>query len=299
MSAVVPPRVVLVTRETELELLLARHGTRAQAEFVLRGRGRSLGPVEQADQQQRLGVHAVLEAVPRTWRMSRVTRSDLPRFLFEPDDTIVAVGQDGLVANVAKYLDGQPVLGVNPSPELFEGVLVPLPPAAVADLLPAAAERRVSCEHRAMVEVMLDDGRQLRALNEIYLGHRSHQSARYLLNLEGRCERQSSSGLIVATGTGSTGWARSIARERAHVLRPPDPEERRLSFFVREAFPSVATEVGLTAGQIREDEELVAISQMSEGVLFGDGLEDDRLAFEWGSRASLKLSDRRLELVAA
>lgn len=42
-------------------------------------------------------------------------RGDLDRFLFEPDDIVLALGQDGLVANVAKYLDGQPVIGSNPS----------------------------------------------------------------------------------------------------------------------------------------------------------------------------------------
>ena len=41
-------------------------------------------------------------------------RGDLDRFLFEPDDLVVIVGQDGLVANVSKYLDGQPVVGINP-----------------------------------------------------------------------------------------------------------------------------------------------------------------------------------------
>ena len=43
---------------------------------------------------------------------------------FGPEDVIIAVGQDGLVANVAKYLDGQPVVGVNPDPQRNPGVLV-------------------------------------------------------------------------------------------------------------------------------------------------------------------------------
>jgi len=59
----------------------------------------------------------VLGAIPSDWRRARVDRADLDRFLFEPEDVVVAVGQDGLVANVAKYLTGQPVIGCNPDPK--------------------------------------------------------------------------------------------------------------------------------------------------------------------------------------
>ena len=40
------PRVVLVHRHTELEELLARHGTRGQAAFYLRTRGRRIEDLE-------------------------------------------------------------------------------------------------------------------------------------------------------------------------------------------------------------------------------------------------------------
>ena len=50
---------------------------------------------------------------------------------------MVAVGQDGLVANVAKYLDGQPVIGVDPEPGRNPGVLVRHTAGAVAGLLAA------------------------------------------------------------------------------------------------------------------------------------------------------------------
>jgi hypothetical protein len=49
--------------------------------------------------------------------------TDLDRFLLDPEDIVVAVGQDGLVANVAKYVQDQPVIGVNPEPDRNPGVL--------------------------------------------------------------------------------------------------------------------------------------------------------------------------------
>jgi NAD kinase len=293
-----PPRVVMVTRESEYELLLARHGTRAQAEFFLKTQGQSIDPVLRRHQRLALALDRVNSVIPPAWRRQRLLRADLDRFLFEPDDTIVVVGQDGLVANTAKYLHGQPVLGINPNREEYDGVLVPFPPDAAADLLAPAVERRARTQSRTMVQARLGDGQTLLALNEVFVGARTHQSARYRIQWCEREERQSSSGIIVASGTGATGWAKSINRERRLALALPAPTDALLAFFVREAFESVATHTGITEGLLRPGDRLTVISEMNEqGVLFADGIEKDTLVFDWGVSATLSLADRRLELV--
>lgn len=292
------PRVVIVTRETEYELLLVRHGTRGQASFFLSSRGQSLDLAVERHQRFERALHSVSGAIPSDWRRSRVGRRDLSRFLFEPDDTIIVVGRDGLVANVAKYLAGQPVLGVNPDPAENVGVLVPFPPEAVADLLPRTVTRAVRTQSRTMVEARFADGQTLVALNEIFIGARTHQSARYRLAFRGTEERHSSSGVIVTTGTGATGWALSIQRERERQLPLPASEDRSLAFFVREAFPSVATGTSLTEGALDEGDTLTITSEMNEhGVLFGDGVEEDSLAFDWGITAEIGIAARSLQLV--
>ena len=110
------------------------------------------------------------------------------------------------MANVAKYLDGQPVVGVNPDPDRNPGVLVRHPADHVRSLLLAIAAGRAPIERRAMVEVATDDGQTLRALNEIFIGHPAHQSAKYAIEIDEEVEHHSSSGVLVGTGTGSTGW---------------------------------------------------------------------------------------------
>jgi NAD kinase len=124
MAKTTLPRVVVVTRPSEYEQLLAEHGTRGQAEFFLRTRGRDIADVEARHELFIKARDAVVAAIPRQWRRGMAVRTDLDRFLFEADDVIVAVGQDGLIPNVAKYLHGQPVIGINPDPQLYEGVLV-------------------------------------------------------------------------------------------------------------------------------------------------------------------------------
>lgn len=291
------PRVVVAFRPTEWEHLLDRHATAGQARFFLQTRDRDVEEVLFRHQQQREAITQVERAIPQTWRRTQISRADFAGFLFEPEDIVVAVGQDGLVPNLAKYLSGQPVVGVNPDASRFEGVLVRFTPEQVREVLNAITEDDAPIEERTMVNAYLDDGQQLSALNEIFVGHRSHQSARYLLKSGEDTERQSSSGLIIATGTGSTGWARSISIERQSTLPLPLPTERRLSFFVREAWPSVVTGNRLTQGSLQGSGQLVIVSEMSEGVAFGDGIEADRLGFDWGQTITVGLAPQVLRLV--
>lgn len=292
------PRAVLVTRATIYEQLLARHGTRQQAAFFLQTRQQSVEQVEAQHQQFQRAMQTVLQAIPVDWRRTRVDRGDLDRFLFEPSDIVIALGQDGLVANTAKYLDGQPVIGLNSSPDHYEGVLVPLQTNVIDQALAAVAAGRGDFEERAMVEAELEDGQKLRALNELFVGHQSHQSARYEIRWSGDAEQQSSSGLIVSTGTGSTGWARSIRRERDSQLSLPNPCEPRLAFFVREAWPSVDTGIDIAEGSLNASQQLEVVSRMNDGgVIFGDGVEDDRIEFNWGRRVRITLSESKLRLL--
>ncbi|MCC6557961.1 MAG: NAD(+)/NADH kinase [Polyangiaceae bacterium] len=297
MSAAGVPRIVIVTRPSDRDSLLARHGTREQARFFLERRGESMAEVDARHARLDAALAAVSRAIPLRWRRSRIDRADLCRFVFEPGDVIVAVGQDGLVANVAKYLSGQLVVGVNPDPGFHEGVLVPHRPERAAKLIEAAALGRCEVEARTMVEARLDDGQRVLALNEVFAGHRTHQSARYRLRSGAHAERHSSSGVIVSTGTGATGWARSIHRQRRSELVLPRPSDARLAFFVREAFPSVVTGADLVEGSLGEGDALEIVSEMNDGgVLFGDGIEEDRIDFAFGTRATVRVAEERLRL---
>lgn len=300
MSGALAPRAVVVRRPTEYELLIQQHGTRSQAAFYLDRQGQKLDDVDARHQHVERALSVVRAGIPLSWRNVNLLRSDLDRFVFEDKDIIVPVGQDGLVANVAKYLDGQYVVGINPDPNAYEGVLVPHQPEAVADLLNDCANGRARTESRTMVEATLDDGQRLLALNEIFVGHHSHQSARYRIAVGSAEERQSSSGMIVSTGTGATGWARSINQERNGIVPLPKPEDRSIAFFVREAFPGSGFETKTTYGLIKQNEHLKVTSEMNVGgVLFGDGIEEDSMEFLWGSIATIAIGKERLQLVRA
>ena len=292
------PRAVVVHRRTEYEELLAHHGTRGQAEFFLRTRGRDIREVEARHEAVQAALASVAAAIPVDWRRGSVERADLSRFLFAPDDVVVVVGQDGLVANVAKGLDGQPVIGVDPEPGVNPGVLVPHRAEAFPAVLAAVAAGTATVEPRTMAEAVADDGQRLVALNEVYVGHPTHQSARYRLTTpDGAEERQSSSGVLAGTGTGATGWCRSAWQERRSGLALPGPADRALYWCVREAWPSPATGTAHTEGVVGADGSLALTAETEGLVVFGDGIESDRLLLAWGQRVTVRVAATALRLV--
>ena len=132
-----------------------------------------------------------------------------------------------------------------------------------------------------MVQASVDDGQVLMALNEIYIGQPTHQTARYTLTIgdgttDGITERQASSGLIVCTGTGATGWGRSTWLERHSSIDLPAPTEGRLAWFVREAWPSPVTGVNCTEGVVSHGQSVGLVAESDRLVAFGDGIESER-----------------------
>lgn len=286
-------RVVLVSRLSALDELTRRHGTRMQAAFHAKARGLSLDQLERDHAALGASIDALSAAIPARWRRASIQRADLSRFVFEPADIIVCVGPDGLVANTAKYLEGQPVIATNP---LGKGPLTAhSTESAVKALL---STDTLPTETRALVEASIDGRPVLKALNEIYLGHRTHQSARYTIHFGDVRAQHISSGVIVSTGTGATGWAGSIASDIGHIDTLPKPTERSLAFFVRELWALGSRRNALTLGRIAERANLVVTSEMNEGgVLFGDGIEEDCVDFGWGTCATLSVAAQALRLV--
>ncbi|MFJ5268792.1 hypothetical protein [Streptomyces sp. NPDC088358] len=292
------PRVVLVHRTTEYEELVARHGTHGQAAFFLTSRGRDIEEVAERGRRNRRALAEVAAAVPLTWRQARVERGDLDRFLFGPEDVVVVVGQDGLVANVAKYLSGQPVIGIDTDPGRNPGVLVRHRPRDAGALLASAHGGRA--DELTMVEAIADDTQRLLALNEIYLGAAGHQTARYRLGLDeygGAVEPQASSGVLVGTGTGASGWLRSVWQGRGGELPLPRPTDERLIWFVREAWPSPVTGTSLVAGELGASARLSLTVESDRLIAFGDGMEGDAVELVWGQTVRVGVADVRLRLV--
>ena len=112
--------------------------------------------------------------------------------------------------------------------------------------------------------------------------------------------------LVVGPDRGDVGTERdrvpgraSIARARRQDVALPAPGSPELVFFVREAFPSVATGTSLTGGVVGAGASLGVRSEMNDGgVAFGDGIEDDHIDFHWGQEVTVRAAEAPLLLVA-
>lgn len=304
MKRLTERKIVLVIRETRLANLRARFATNSQAKFYVSRLGQDFGDYEREEVNYRSAIATAQEALSAAGRVQIVDRKLLSNFVFGPEDIVVVLGQDGLVANTLKYAGDQPLIGVNPDPSRWDGKLLPF---RVNDLTKVAAETFAGKRPVCLVDmahVTLNTGTELFAVNDLFIGVRGHSSARYRITAGGKSEDHSSSGVIVSTGLGSTGWYRSLMTGAAVIAGVKVPETAfawdsgELRFTVREPFPSKTTGTGIVTGKVTRKSPLTIESYMGEGgVIFSDGIESDFLEFNSGTKATIGLAQRRGRLV--
>lgn len=305
-------RVIVIRRRTALDELLLRHHSRGQLAFYLERRGESIAALEAAHVAEEAAVAAVLAAIPSQIPHEMVPRELLPTYLFREHDLVIVVGRDGLVANAAKYLPQQPILGVNADAAQYDGILVRFAPPDVRRALRAALADDVPTDTLTLAEATTSDGQKLLAVNEVFVGRRDHVSARYTICVGDAREPQSSSGVLIATGVGCSGWMRSVMTGALAVAAPAavshaplQPlrwplrwDARALRFAVREPFPSRATDTGIVYGDIAQDDAITITSAMPDGgVIFADGVAEDAIAFTAGMSVVVQVSNHTAALL--
>jgi hypothetical protein len=308
---IIQEKIVLITRPSRLAGLKRRFSTRSRARFYVEHLHADFKDYESEDEQYDRSVKEATEHLRAFRRVQVIDRSYLPNFLFGPRDIVVALGQDGLVANTLKYLEGQPLLGVNPDVKRWDGLLLPFQVNDLPKIMPQVVAGKRPLKSVTMAEARLNTQQVFYAVNDFFIGAKSHISARYEIRHGTRREQHSSSGVIVSTGLGSTGWLRSIltgsqiiasaSHGRPPVLdkyKPVPWDARHLLFSVREPFPSKNSQAGLIFGQVTADSPLKLTSQMAEnGVIFSDGIESDFAEFNSGASATIHPSQRHGILV--
>ena len=298
-------KIVVVTKKTPLEELIERYNTRDQAKFYLEHLGADFGRYEAQHENYVRAKNQLQETLPRGVRAQWIEREILPTFQFGDADLVAALGPDGLVVNLAKYLRGQTVGAFNPDPPNIDGVLLPFRVEHAPALWRRAQSGDLAVTNVTMARAQTSDGQKLLAVNDLFLGAGTHVAARYKISHRGRSEAQISSGVIVSTGAGSTGWRRSIVCGAHKLCGEATGENQyrfaldaaRLEFCVREPFESLASGADLVAGTIKRGETLDLVSQMPQGgVIFGDGVTEDFIEWNAGVEVKVGVADEVLRL---
>lgn len=297
-------KIIVVTRQTRMQELVARFNTKAQARFYLKHSGADYEDYEAEDEAYHRTLERASKHLDFGLKLQYVDRRLISNFLFSDKDIVVVIGQDGLVANVAKYAPGKPIIGVNPDPSRFDGILVPTQVGMLRNSLYEVASGNAKLTPVTLAEVTLNDGQRLLAFNDFFIGAQTHVSARYRIEFQSLCETQSSSGIIISTGAGSTGWLSSLFNMAAGInevfgggAKKIEPlhlswSSPDLVFVVREPFASKQSQARIIGGILHAGQELHLESRMpAGGTIFSDGVESDFLQFNSGSLASIRKAE--------
>jgi NAD kinase len=295
-------QVIVVRSKTQLELLIERFNTKAQAEFYLDRSGGDFQRIQQEHDLFYTALNSLNKLLHNVERSKVIDKSFLPNYLFSAKDLVIGIGQDGLIANIAKYVKGQPIVGINPNPSIYDGVLLPYGTLSLSrfkEILNGEYDQNSV----TMAKARFNDGQELLAFNDFFIGAKSHTSARYTLNYNGTEECQSSSGIVVSTGAGSTGWMSSIVNMvngigRGHAVLSLQPEEDKLLFAVREPFISKRSGAEICSGLLEKNQVLKIESEMvSDGLVFSDGIIADFVDFNVGMSVEFSVAAERANLV--
>ena len=301
-------KVVIVTRKTRLNDLIYKYNTMEQAKFYIEHMGADFSDYVNEDKRYQEAVAEVMEVSEKYARVQRIDREFLPNMIFGENDIVIAVGQDGLVANTLKYLDGQPLIGVNPDISRWDGMLLPFESGEVEQILLKVIGGNHQLREITMAKAKTQDGQTMLAVNDLFVGQKTHVSARYDITWNRKTEYQSSSGIIISTGLGSTGWYRSIMTQAAGIAgefgrgnfkcEGMSWDEDKLIFVVREPFPSCSTQTEIIYGTLAKTDTFKILSKMpGNGVVFSDGIESDAIEFNAGTEITIQIARKKGILV--
>lgn len=301
---------ILVKKKTRLEMLIERFNTSAQAKFYIERSGGDFDDYEREHTQFHQSLASVQRQLSRLLKNKIVEQNFLPAFLFNDKQVVIVVGQDGLVANTAKYVNGIPIIAVNPDIERYDGVLLPFNSDNFITAVEKVMVQQFNTHTATLAEAHLNDGQRLLAFNDLFIGASSHVSARYRITYQQQTEEHSSSGIIVSTPAGSTGWLSSVFNMSFAIQQFIEPRscekptallhDNQLMFAVREPFQSKQTQTKLVAGILTGHATLQVESLMPvNGVIFSDGIESDFLQFNSGAVATIGIAPEQAVLVTA
>ncbi len=191
---------------------------------------------------------------------------------FRNRDLVVSLGGDGTILKSARCIvDNTPLLSVK-SDSYSSGSLCTIDSSRFEEALDRILKGDLRIEKWTRAEGATTD-MWLLALNELYIGHKfSSGMARYELSFRDKVDDQMSSGVVVSTGTGSTGWYANLLNSEGPFPRTSE----ELKFCVREYKKDAGYKQ--TKGTIRRGETLLLRSNMNlDGCIILDGDSEKQL----------------------
>lgn len=304
-------KLVIVTRPTRLDSLIEKFNTKDQAKFYIEHLGSDFTDYQSEHDTYYRELDKLVSSLNEFGQIQILDWNYLPNYLFGANDLVVTIGQDGLVANTLKYLDNQLLIGINSDKNRWDGILSVFSASQAKKTAARALNNLAKIQEITKAKIELSDNQVLYAVNDFFVGVNNHSSARYEILYNGNREYQSSSGIIISTPLGSSGWMRSVIAGASSISSIVNKTQNNaasklnaqwndnlLHFAVREPFPSNTTKTSIVFGDVSPSQPLYIESKMGErGIIFSDGVQKDYLNFNYSVKAKISIADKKGKLV--
>ena len=221
-------------------------------------------------------------------------REKLSKNLFRGKDMIIAVGGDGTFLMASHYvLDDTPMLGVNSDPKFKEGFFMKADKADFRNNLRKIINGKCRIRKLHRLEAYIG-GKKIPdlALNEFYIAAAiPYHTARYHISINGKKERQKSSGILVSTAAGSYAWAKSCGGKQLPVFSD------NFEYVVREPyFGRTAAKCKLAMGILKKTQEVLIEFEFGKGVIMADSTSTE-YKFPASKKVRVRLSNKPVSVI--
>lgn len=190
-------------------------------------------------------------------------RHEAQSFIFRADDVIVILGDDGAFVNIAKLLQDQMVITVATATKHC-GRLMKFTTSTFEAHAPNLFTGKSAFTRVSIARAETSLGHTCEAVNDFYVGRADLRSSRYAI-LRDTFADQVSSGVIISTGTGSTGWEKS-ARATDRNYEERELCDETLNVYTRELCH------GTNFGVISGTDEITFRSNDNDTRIIADGV---------------------------
>ncbi len=220
-------------------------------------------------------------------------RDRLSKAQFQNKDLVIAVGGDGTFLRAAHFVGKQMLFGVNADVKNKEGFFMKSDKTDFERKLKRIMQNELRIKNLPRLEAYINNKKiETFALNEFFIGSRKpYQSAKYVIQINGKKERQKSSGILITTPSGSYAWAKSCCKKTMPL------NSKKFQFVVREPYEgNIFKNYKLKHGLLDKNQKISIVSEMLDGILVADSVSKE-YSLKNGSKATIKLSNNYLKTI--
>ncbi len=227
-----------------------------------------------------------------------ILRDELTKAKIKDVKAVISFGGDNHFQYVAHFLDKQFLIGMNSDPARSDGALAYFTVQDIKRVLKKLEEGDFLIEEWTRLQIEINNKKiETLAVCEVFVGETARKDmSRHILLYKGKKEEQKSSGILIATGAGSTGWYDSSVRYLYRNGNKFSKTEKTVRFLVTEPYRGKISGFSLLEGELLPDEKLTiqSLNDSSGKILIDAQQEFD---FQRGSTCRIQISKEPLRVI--